>query len=71
MNRRLHAAHTRRRRTPSALSRVSVTAESLLADWDRPRVRRYNAEDQRLYYPNDKGFEFVPSLVEKQIVWGS
>lgn len=50
---------------------ITVTAESLLADWDRPRVRRYNAEDQRLYYPNDKGFEFVPSLVEKQIVWGS
>lgn len=54
-----------------ATATITVTAESLLADWDRPRVRRYNAEDQHLDYPNDKGFEFVPSLVEKQIVWGS
>lgn len=49
---------------------ITVTAESRLADWDRPRVRRYNAEDQHIDYPDDMGFEFVPGLVDKQIVWG-
>ena len=49
---------------------ISVTAESRLADWDRPRVRRYNHEDQQIDFPGDKGFEFVPGLVDKQLVWG-
>lgn len=49
---------------------ITVGAESRLADWDRPRVRRYNAEDQYITDPADKGFEFVPQMVEKQIRWG-
>ena len=49
---------------------IAVSAESRLADWDRPRVRRYNAEDQSITDPTDKGFEFVPQMVEKQIRWG-
>lgn len=49
---------------------ITVSAESRLADWDRPRVRRYNAEDQRLTDPADKGFEFVPQMVDKNIRWG-
>ena len=50
---------------------ITVNAESRLADWDRPRVRRYNQEDQQIDYPDDLGFEFVPGLVDKQIVWGT
>ncbi|MEY2653658.1 MAG: hypothetical protein RLZZ524_686 [Pseudomonadota bacterium] len=50
---------------------ITVAAESRLADWDRPRVRRYNQEDQQIDYPDDLGFEFVPQMVDKQIVWGS
>ena len=49
---------------------ITVSAESRLADWDRPRVRRYNHEDQQIDYPGDMGFEFVPQMVEKQITWG-
>ena len=49
---------------------ITVTAESRLADWDRPRVRRYNAEDQAIDYPADKGFEFVPQMAEKELRWG-
>jgi len=49
---------------------ITVAAESRLADWDRPRVRRYNAADQNISYPSDKGFEFVPQMVEKSIRWG-
>lgn len=50
---------------------ITVSAESRLADWDRPRARRYNHEDQQIDYPGDLGFEFVPQMVDRQIVWGS
>ncbi len=49
---------------------ISVTAESRLVDWERPRIRRYTSEDQRAAYPGDKGFEFVPQMQEKELVWG-
>lgn len=49
---------------------VSLTAESRLTDWERPRVRRYTHEDQLAEYPGDKGLEFVPQMVEKTLVWG-
>jgi hypothetical protein len=53
-----------------ATATITVNAESRLADWDRPRVRRYNHEDQQIDYPGDKGFEFVPQMVEKELRWG-
>lgn len=49
---------------------ITVTAESYLADWDRPRIRRYNDADQQQEYPGDKGLEFVEQMVEKTILWG-
>lgn len=49
---------------------IKVQAESRLADWDRPRVRRYNAADQAITDPADKGLEFVPQMVEKTLRWG-
>ena len=49
---------------------IKVVAESLLADWDRPRVRRYNHEDQISEYPSDNGFEFVNQAAEKEVFWG-
>jgi hypothetical protein len=49
---------------------ITVSAESRYADWDRPRVRRYNSADQAITDPTDKGFEFVPQMVEKTLRWG-
>ncbi len=49
---------------------IQVSAESRLADWDRPRVRRYNHADQIARYPDDKGFEFVEKVVDMEILWG-
>jgi hypothetical protein len=49
---------------------ITLTAQSRLSDWDRPRVRRWNHEDQIAVYPTDRGLEFVQQMVEKQIVWG-
>jgi hypothetical protein len=49
---------------------LTMTAESRLIDLDRARVRRYTAEDQKAVHPTDKGFDYVPSLQDKEIVFG-
>jgi hypothetical protein len=49
---------------------IAVTITDGRSDWDRPRLRRYTNEDQQAVYPGDKGFEFVPQMVEKQLNWG-
>ncbi len=48
---------------------IVVNVESRLADFARPNVRRYNDADQQAAYPGDKFFEFVPQMVEKELVW--
>jgi len=49
---------------------IRVNAESRLTDFERARVRRYNHEDQIASYPTDRGFEYVPQMVEKSLYWG-
>lgn len=49
---------------------ITLSAESRMVAWDTPKVRRYNDEDQKARYPNDRGFEFVPQMVEKNLQWG-
>ena len=49
---------------------IQVTVENRLIEFERTRVRRYTAEDQKIDYPNDKGLEFVAEMAEKEIVWG-
>ena len=49
---------------------ITLTAESRLADWGRPRVRRYNDADQQAAYPGDLGLQFVERMVEKELIWG-
>jgi len=49
---------------------ITVRCESRLADWDRPRVRRYNHQDQQAEYPGDLGFQYVEQMAEKPINWG-
>lgn len=49
---------------------IQLSAESRLADWERPRTRRYNHVDQTAEYPSDNGFEFVDQAVSKEIIWG-
>ncbi len=51
-------------------STISLHTENRLIDLERPRVRRFTTEDQRLTDPDDKGFEFVPGLQDVQIQWG-
>ena len=49
---------------------ISISLESLEVDRERSRVRRYTPEDQYLIDATDRGFEYVASLQDKQIVWG-
>lgn len=49
---------------------ITVTAESRLVDWDRPRVRYYTDADQQAEYPGDLGLQYVNETVDKEIVWG-
>jgi hypothetical protein len=51
--------------------RATVTArlENRLADWSRPRVRRYTDEDQQRAFPGDLGFQYLTATVDADIVW--
>jgi hypothetical protein len=49
---------------------ITLSAESRMVSWDKARVRRYNNEDQQSRYADDLGFEFVPQMVEKNLIWG-
>lgn len=49
---------------------IGLSAESLLIDLQRPRNRRYTNEDQLEEYAGDVFFEYVVSLVERDVTWG-
>jgi len=51
-------------------STINIAVENKLIAFERAKVRRYTAEDQKIDYPTDKGFEFVTAIVEKEIIWG-
>lgn len=49
---------------------IELKVENKLVDLERARVRRYSSGYQKSVYPNDKGFDFVEDLQDKEIVWG-
>ncbi len=49
---------------------ISITAESRIASWSRPTVRRYTDAQQRAYFPSDTGMQFISQAAQKEIVWG-
>jgi len=48
---------------------ITMQVESRLADFFRPRVRRFNNQDQQERFPNDDGLEFTEQMVDKELVW--
>ncbi len=48
---------------------VRVQCESRMIEWARATKLLYTNEQQQAMFPGDRFFEFVPELVEKQIVW--
>lgn len=55
----------------SGSAQIIVTAESRLAGWERPRVRRFNDADQKRAHPTDRFFEGMVEGVEVEVVWPS
>lgn len=49
---------------------ASLSATSRLINWKRAVNSRFTNEDQLAKYPNDKGFQFVSSLLETTLTWG-
>jgi len=49
---------------------ISITVESRLIDWNRPRIRRYTDADQQERFPGDLGFQFMSDASEREINWG-
>jgi hypothetical protein len=50
---------------------ITLGLENRWADWDRPRIRRYNHADQTDVYATDKGLEFVEQMESVEINWGT
>ena len=48
---------------------IEITARDRLADWDRPRIRRFNHADQQLSYTADMGLQYAEKMVEKVLLW--
>ena len=49
---------------------ITLNIESRLISFDLPVDRKYTLEDQQVDFPNDVGFEFIPDLQDKEIIWG-
>ena len=49
---------------------IALSLENRLIVLDRAKERRYTHEDQQLSFAGDLGFEFVPDLQDKEIIWG-
>ena len=53
------------------LATITLAAESRLIALEVAKVRRFTSEDQKIDFPDDKGFDFVAGLQDKEIVWGT
>ena len=51
-------------------STIELKLENRLIALERPNERRMTDEDQKNLFPGDIGFEFIPDLQDKQLVWG-
>lgn len=49
---------------------ITLKLESRLITFEKPSNRMYTLEDQKVDFPNDVGFEFIPDLQDKEITWG-
>lgn len=48
---------------------ISISYENILGDLQRPREIRYTDEAQRALHPDDRGFEFVTIIQDKELKW--
>ena len=57
-------------RENSDTSTIELKLENRLVALERAIERRYTEEDQKNLFTGDKGFDFIPDLQDKQLVWG-
>jgi hypothetical protein len=50
-------------------STISLTVESRLIDYRRPRIKRFNSTDHQRDHATDEFFSHVEAMAEKSIVW--
>lgn len=50
---------------------ITLDLENVLADLERTKEGRYNKEHQHIYYPSDKGFDFVAAAADWTGYWGT
>jgi len=50
---------------------LQFTYENALIDMQRPRTWRYTHESQKQLFPDDLGFEYVASIQDLKITWGT
>ena len=56
--------------TDTGLASIAVTVSNQFVDFEKTPGRYTNNENQQLYYPGDRGFEYASQII-KDIVWGS
>lgn len=49
---------------------ISLSCENRMSRWDIPSALRFNDSTQKLFFPDDKGFEYVEQAAQTQIFWG-
>ena len=49
---------------------ITLKLESRLITFEKPANRMYTLEDQKVDFSSDIGFEFIPDLQDKEIIWG-
>ena len=49
---------------------IAIDCENRLIDLRRPSNLRYTKESQEFLHPGDKGFDYIQSLQDKEILWG-
>lgn len=51
-------------------AKIVLTVESRLVQLEKASRRRFTAQDQKVEFPLDTGFDHVASIQDAQIVWG-
>jgi hypothetical protein len=49
---------------------IQITAENVLIDLERPRIRKFTNEEQLTRFPNDNSLETIAALQDREINWG-
>ena len=64
---RIDSMHWQAGNNPS----ITLTVKNPLADWERNKLRRYTHSDQKNTFPEDNFFEYINTISERPITWGS